>query len=336
MKRPFGPILPVTIAIFCVSCSSGTPGSSPFPAISGDLSAVVAGFSLSPEGSNAYVPPTDAERETYRSALSNLLDGDTESALEGLESLGMEIVDFTDVTGPTFILIRENQSPLRGWGLYAINTSALRNLLLEAPHPGADLGTETQAAGLFLDVSARGLLIAGTHRCASPDASPCTGTTSVCSASSADEPFRVSDTAHDAGQIFQITHEVLLNSDFSLKAVALHGFEREEGDPHAFVSNGTDKPFNAEALANRFAARLNEITSLTDAARSCNDAGSSARLCGTHDVQGRYANGSADACTGEAPGATGRFLHVEQSLDLRTGGGEVDPSSVRLVLEEFF
>jgi hypothetical protein len=305
--------------------------------LQGSLIQFVADFKFVTEKSGEYVPPTETEKSKFRSALAYLLKRRVSRAKKYLSSINMEVVNFQDTTtGITFYLIREKSRVVpRGWGLYAINLNSTRSIVIETPHPIADSRTESEGAAFFLELSARALLIAGTHRCANTQASPCSGTTSVCSDSGSQESYRISDAAHSKKQLFHVAHQVLLKSDASLVAIALHGFAQRGSDPYAFVSDATRNVAPATNLANQFAKLLIETTGLANAAQSCNDGSAGARLCGTEDVQGRYANGSPDACLLDAP-ATERFLHIEQSLDFRTLGGAVEAAQVLSVLSQLF
>src|SRR5262245_13949474 len=149
----------------------------------GNLTQFVADFKFVAENSQAYVPPTRTETITFRTALTALLKSRVARAHRYLSRINMEVVNFQDTTtGITFYLLREKSGVRpRGWGLYAINLHGTRSIVIETPHPTADSGTEVEGAAFFLGLSARALLIAGTHRCANTQVSPCSGTTSACS-----------------------------------------------------------------------------------------------------------------------------------------------------------
>jgi hypothetical protein len=313
-------------------CASAT-----IPKLQGSFTQFVADFQFVAEKSEEYVPPSGTEKRKFRSALTVLLKGKVSRAQKFLSRIDLEVVKFKDTTtGMTFYLIREKPNiPPRGWGLYAINPHSSRNIVLEIPHPIADTRTESQGAAFFLELSAHALIIAGTHRCANLSSSRCSGMTSVCSDSGSPERYRISDAAHSTRHLLQVAHETLLDLNEALVAVALHGFAKRSADPHAFVSDGTRDLASAAHLANQFTALLIEETGLTNAAQSCNDGSTGARLCGTDDIQGRDANGSPHACRMDAP-ATGRFLHIEQSLDFRTEGGAVESTQVLTVLTRLF
>jgi hypothetical protein len=332
VSRSAGVLFTLLLFLLPLDCANAA-----ISVIQGSLTQFVADFKVVTEKSEAYVPPTDAEKIKFRTALTFLLKRRVSRAQRDLSRINMELVNFNDTTtGITFYLIREKSRVApRGWGLYAINLNGTRSIVIETPHPIADAGTESEGASFFLGLSARALLIAGTHRCANTQASPCSGTTSVCSDASVQEPYRISDAAHSKEQLFHVAHKVLLNANAALVAIALHGYAQRGADPYAFVSDATKNVAPAANVANQFAQFLRATTGLANAAQSCNDGSTGARLCGTEDIQGRYANGSPDACLLDAP-ATGRFLHIEQSLDFRTVGGAVEAAQMLSVLSQLF
>ncbi len=305
------------------------PPEDPFlTTVSGDLKALVDAMSITGQDSNAFAVPASVARDQFRYAFDSLLRGNIQAARNGFEAIKLEVVHFYDAGGADFYLIREPEgSTPRGWGLYAVNPAPLKNIALEVPHPVADQFTEGEATDFFLTMKAKALLIAGSHRCANVTSSGCSGTTDVCTGSAA--PYRISDASHSTQQLFEEAHEALIDFDASLVAVALHGFAETAGDPQAFVSDGTDDPASATSLVNQLKGLLTSTT-------SCNDGSPGATLCGTEDVQGRYANASANMCTADATSASGRFLHIEQSLDLRTPDGNANPDQLLQALDQLF
>jgi len=299
--------------------------------------ALVSQMSFIPKGSNGFSPPTSTERSQFRLSLIHLLNGRLETAFNGFQVLDMDLLKFNDIRGKSLFLIREKPaSSPRGLGLFVIDPAYSRNLVLQAPHPVADQSTETEAADFFLKLTARGLLIAGSHRCANSDSSSCSGTTSVCSTDGSSISYKTSDAAHSTEQLFEVAHEVFMDFDSNTVALAFHGFSQGPGEPHSYISDGTKILGSSDHLPNQLASELNQSTGLSTAAKSCNDGTPGSMLCGTEDLQGRYANQSPNACTLPAPSTSGRFLHIEQSLDLRTEGGEVNPGQLLGALEAVF
>jgi len=284
-----------------------------------------------------FVVPSAAEQDQFRIAFDKLLQNDLSAAQEGFDGLHLDLIEFHDTGGSTFYLVRENPGfPLRGWGLYVVNPSASRVVAIEAPHPLFDFSTEDEAAQVFLSLNARALLIAGTHRCANlTEASNCSGPVNQCGATTP----RISDAAHATEQVFQTAHAAVMDSDPLLAAISLHGFSQAAGEPDAYVSDGTTDTGGSDALSNALTSQLQTLTGQADAALSCNDgsSGASSHLCGTLNVQGRYANQSVDACTASATASSNRFLHIEQSMDLRdTATGTLSPDDLIAALKKLF
>jgi hypothetical protein len=184
--------------------------------------------------------------------------------------------------------------------------------VIQVPHPIADDRTALQGADLFRRLKARALMIAGAHRCANADFSPCSGTTVACGPL---EPYRSSDVAHAAQTAFQAAHKALVPCGGARVAVQLHG-NGLAACPDLFISNGTLNP------------RRTTLDLYARAARRCS--GYSVGLAdglegecafnGGATVQAVYSNGCAldpplDACTGYAESAPEAepFIFLEQS-----------------------
>jgi hypothetical protein len=130
---------------------SGDRTSASIPNIQGSFTRFVADFHFVAEKSGTYVPPGDTEKRKFRSALTPLLKGKVSSAQKFLAPLNLEVVKFSDTpTGTTFYLMREKPNVIpRGWGLYATNSNSSRNIVLEIPHPIADVSTGSEGAAFF-------------------------------------------------------------------------------------------------------------------------------------------------------------------------------------------
>ncbi len=303
------------------------------PMVQGDFVEWVKNFPVAKAGSEAYKVPSSEVLNSFREAWEKLLQGQIQEAREGFSSWGYDLVWFEDFQyGGFYLLYPKEEAAGHGWAIFAYQPAFKKNLILEASHPVADQFTETLAADFFLQLKARGFLMAGAHRCANAEVSSCSGTTSVCSEDASLQSYRISDAAHFTGSYFQAVHEILLGEDPSLIAVALHGFAQQAGEPHAYVSDGTNFTGGSQNLANRFVTLFKEQTLDAVAVQSCNDGSPGAQLCGTTDVQGRWANESLESCTVSSDHSTGRFLHLEQSLELRTPEGAAGPQQVLATL----
>lgn len=263
-------------------------------------------------GSNAYVQPSPADAEAFRTAITQVLGGKIKEGMTRLNALNYDLSYLPDGTGQTYLVVVEKSAGFRGLGTYIINPRYQRNVALEVPHPLFDTSTPEEGAQLFTGLGARILSIAGTHRCASAAASSCTGKTKACSPGES-QAFRVSDMGHSLPSFFQGAHQA--SSEAGMIAISLHGNSSEA--PDVEVSDGTNTPQAAGTLVIRF---RNALAAKGVRVASCNwadDSPESLSLCGTTNVQGRFSNGSPDACAREATKGSGSFLHIEQHLSIR-------------------
>lgn len=273
----------------------------------------IAGLSIPGEGSNAFQAPSEDKRSQFYQLIGNFLAGDTNGQDDALSALGYETESLSvDGEEDVVIALKETGSGTGG-GTYLFHQQSSSDLILEVPHPAFDTNTLEQGAFLLKSLSVKALFIAGTHRCANDEASTCSGTTDAC-----DGSFRISDVAHSTENLFQEAHKAAHDNDPTHKFVSLHGFDQEEGEPEAILSNGTETVVGFLAYVNKLATEIEEQLSGEQFTVSCNGAGEpDFGLCGTTNVQGRYTNGSSDPCQEAATSHTGRFIHLEQSSALR-------------------
>lgn len=264
--------------------------------------------------SERYVVPASARLDALGRSIDRAVDGDLVSAAEAADDAGYalcadgDVVIWrpTDATGQARIAWRRN--------------NATRGLVFEAPHPFHDTGTLAQASALFERIGARVLIASGTHRCANT-AAGCTGSSTACGEPSG---YRESDAAHFAVATFQRAHEGFAARFADDVVISVHGFAQDG----ASLSDGTTAAVAEDAPAARLARALVAVG--IEGVTSCNPGAGvdvAERLCGTTNVQGRHLNGSPDACNARPPGASGRFVHLEQSRAVR--------SSLELVTRAF-
>ena len=127
--------------------------------------------------------------------------------------------------------------------------------------------------------------------------------------------------AHTDESFFQAAHEVLSDDLPETTIVSLHFFL----EPGASVSNGKTQPTTPDSPS----AQVTDAMALAfpnELVTSCNDYGAGnhdPRICGTTNTQGRYLNGSPDACGTGASSASGRFIHLEQNATVVNQPGTV-------------
>jgi hypothetical protein len=280
--------------------------------------------------------PTEAELALSRRALRHLLAGRVKAARELYALLGFQVLDLER----RLHLVMEPKGPaLRGWGFYAINPQPRRPLVLEAPHPVHDWRTGELAAELFERLGARALLVATTHRCASKVPTECQGRTGACRQIWGRGRYRRSDRAHATNTLFHAAHRELLEGEGETVAIQIHGFGRRPARRrHIVLSDGTRLPGRRASLSNGLARAIRRLLPRRRRrlVRSCNETSRQRYLCGTHNVQGRHANGSPDPCRRPARRSRNRFVQLELSMDARKPGGLIDPELLPRAMERLW
>jgi hypothetical protein len=299
---------PVDAPVDASGAADSTPMAS-WPACTADVLDGIDRDGISPPGrdSDAFVPSTAAERAATVELVAFALAGDVPSAIASAAAAGYETCAEGD------LLRARPSAPGAGRAVFVLRLRGARSVVVAAPHAWHEVDTLAEARSAFVTLSARALVVSGSHRCASPERSACDGVTSVCDASAL--PFRRSDAAHAVDTDFHAVHEALFAHAPGDVFVNLHGM----GADGLRVSNGTRDPVLGDSVLARFAAAL--VTQYPAEPVSACSAGAGVALgdtlCGTTNVQGRLVNGSSDACDQNPASAAGAFLHVEQSRGVR-------------------
>lgn len=210
-------------------------------------------------------------------------------------------------------------------GTYVFNPSG-ENSAIQVPHPKFDSKTDIEGVETFLALDSRYLLISGTHRNSSTTLSSCQSS------------VQASDPAHNQNHYFFNVHKMISTLDQKALFIELHGFgttTREtiwsECDSTnnlkiVNISEGVD-----DLNSSSFAALLHQQLTDNGDIKSClyspsNDSGVAdsytSSLGGTLNVSGRFTNGSENVCTESAATASHRFVHIEQSYDVRNSDRE--------------
>jgi len=260
--------------------------------------------------SENYDAPSPDERRALADSITAGLSGDAERART--RAVAAQYVICRD-PNRTALLWRPRQPSGGGARLAVRHGPENAPLIVEVPHPFFEFDTLAEGLEVFERAGARALLVSGTHRCANVASSGCDGRTAVCSSSR--EPYRESDPAHTTESSFHVMHRATTELFEQSLALSLHGF----GDAGISISNGTTGPATAESPVARLGDSLRDEFSDTTITY-CNDIPNRTReerFCGTTNIQGRHLNGASPACTEAASEATGRFIHLEQSREIR-------------------
>ena len=286
----------------------------PIPEASGDLLDEVAAIrsAMPGSGSEGFVKPTASELAAWRRMFRAMLAAEWTLAdsLARVDFPGYHLWRYTDTGfgGAVHYILREEFPVTRGWGTWIVAESPLRPMAVEVPHPRYDFNTHIEGADIYRQAGARFFLMAGTHRCANAELSPCDGSGNSCG----DGAYPVSDAAHFVETAFQATHEEIVDGYPGVIGVSVHGHSSASCED-VFLSNGRSGPSHAML----FAIRDSLLAGGDMAAAVSGDSTSSCTLTGGTNVQGRYTNGSEDPCGTPAATTTGTFIHIEQTRRVR-------------------
>jgi len=291
----------------------------PFKSLTGFVVNVKA--RLPRKNTEGFIKPPPKDRRIFYDAVRAVLQNDLCKAETLAAKVNYRLAKLNDtVVNHNYVVLVENTGGFRALGTYIFHLAFARNLVVEVPHPLADEVTLDEGAAIFQATSARALFIAGTHRCANRDSSPCSGTTTVCNNGTSGK-FKISDAGHYTENFFQEAHGASLRLKDKPIAISLHGND-VDSLPEVVLSNGTTNEAASNSRVNRLRQKL---INLGTSAGSCNfPADGNLSLCGTTNVQGRLSNGSTlSPCKINAASASGLFLHIEQHLDIRENPAEL-------------
>lgn len=282
--------------------------------ITGDLPAHIRDMraTIPGNGSEGYVPPDQNELAVWQETIAALIDGETARAdsliAQSMPFYALTAFADTSEAGQQYFILQEKPPIQRGWGTVCINLNYQRQICIEIPHPLYDLNTDVEGTDIFRRTGARFLLMAGTHRCANGDDSPCDGNFSGCGR----RRYPASDMAHVVDSPFQTTHEMLRTRFPRMYFFSIHGHSRQDCED-VFLSNGHSA--RASPLLGRIQASLLAESGIT--AGAVGDGLSRCPLTAGTNVQGRASNGSPAPCTQAPFAVSGFFIHVEQSRRTR-------------------
>ena len=262
-----------------------------------------------------YQVPSRSVRRAWAKVVDQMLAGDCEDvhlprALRG----NYRVRPYTDVThNQRYCLLVElvDQVPHfpqvdLGWGTLIVNPEAVRELSIQIPHPQYERGTAGQGVGIFQALSARSLLIAGTHRNANAKRSSC------------QSRYREADAGHNTAHLFQATAEAVqrfyVKTDQVVTVLQFHGmayFDCKGIDVYmTYGGNVQPEPQDALMVIRTQLARENPKWSIRVPGEQ--------PRCGLHgqaNIQGRLANGvtAASVCDTPATAVSKRFISIEQA-----------------------
>ena len=262
--------------------------------------------------SNLFRVPTPGQLKAWQFITESILNnrlGDAQQMISQL-SYPYELTLFTDKDSRReYVLLEENYPLQAGWGFFVFDLKSKSNLVLEIPHPVYDGNTEFEGIDAFLQTGAKAYILAGAHRRANKQITPCTQPKS----SNEDVTYPISDVAHSIETPFHAVHESIVKMLPNAVAVQLHGMGERDICPNAFMSTGS-------ATVTTNSKRLAECLSKNGVETETYDANTTCPLNARSNVQGRFSNGETkNPCrknvkTSPEPG---NFIHIEQEPILR-------------------
>lgn len=314
-----------------VEPAAGKPGPAGPEIMQGNLASYLTAITYGAEGDGLWQPPTKKQRDALRATLQQLIAGSIQQAAQSAQNARFRLIEFTDLQSTVvYYVVRDeataaNVSP---GGTYVWRPDATLPAVVEVPHPESDNLTHLQGIELFLDSGAELLFLAGTNRRSDATLSPCDG--------AAENDYRRSDAAHAVDHLFHVAHVTIEDTMVDPLFLQLHGFG-SDGYAELSVQCGYSPPATALKLlanisdglrdtsangsgappAGSFARTLVETINADQTIRACLYNEDTSIYGGTLTVQGRYTNGSGSACNQDAPQSQGRFIHIEQSVDIR-------------------
>lgn len=289
--------------------------------------------------SEGYAVPSAADLDRFDTLLAELIGGRVDTVRDLAADSNFELIRVVDTGANNNEIYCLRERELRGQGLYCIDYDAPPTHFVSVPHPLYDWHTNVESVAVIRGIGARFYSLSTTHRCANSAVSACSGTTSACGTQG---PYRVSDAAHNVDAYFHRFGIVVHDSSPETIAIQLHGCgsaacpaNGDDTDIVARVSAGTEENLPDTELVNALTASLDaQLLGLgLGTALSCSEPVADKQLCGTTNPLGRYINGQPDPCRN--PGTSfdaSRWLHIEQSRNLRSDDGTQDRITPELLI----
>ena len=306
---------------------------------SGDLQQYLATIEYGEKDDAIWQQPSPQNLIDFASAFDHLLAGDYMLADQFAANTGYQVVEYTDTahgaSQKSYLLREINPVPspdARGGGTYVLNPQGSA-VALQAPHPISDLYTGAQAIDALFRVAPRITMFAGTHRKSAIGDSPCTG------------DHRASDVVHGVDNFFYVAHQRISLERLDTVFVQLHGFGSEslrklkmqcEVKTQRLInlSEGVNYPTDpaADSLMHALRRRIDADRKL----KVCVFGNDTSLLGGTTNSTGRFTNGSTDPCSKNAAVSSTRFVHVEQSYEVRSGFRDSLVTHLRNAIDDYF
>jgi hypothetical protein len=261
-----------------------------------------------------YVEPSSIIKRDWQATVRLMMEGRCDMPLPSSLAPIMSIKSFlASDNGKRYCVFYEtadangNGKVDKGWGTFIVYPTSSKPLVIQAPHPVADTGTQDEAIAVFKDTGARAYLLMGAHRSAS--------STPACQYS-----YQTSDPAHDVRDVFNPT-VVELKSYYGGSpwwSIQFHGMAVDNCSSQVHMSNG----FSSLPPAGTKIRELHDVMSTQNPSWDITLSGEGCSLNATTSTTGRIINGIpiSSACKTSAITNTGAFIHIEQDPAYRSAG----------------
>ncbi len=305
----------------------------------GSLESYLKSFTYGTKADNQWQEPSAEKMDLFALVMTSFLGGDFEETSNMAEEIGYHLIRFTDTDQPIakvhYILTEKytiGDPEFQGGGIYVFFPAG-NNFAIEAPHPRSDLNTEKEAVELYIAASSRYLFLAGTRRNSSTEYSECSGR------------YYKSDAVHNTTSLYQVAHECLTLFNEETVFINLHGFgsnslsqlQQQCKTTNSNLLNLSEGVFYTPQFNNRnvFMLHLAQQVSMDGLASVCIYGIHTESLGGTYATNGRITNGSADACFENASTSSHKFVHLEQSYDLRSSNRSKIVESIATAIKTY-
>ncbi len=240
--------------------------------------------------------PGIQEREQFSVAIADLLSSISAPRSDETTCQGQSAEEFgrlwsaefrstpfqVSVISDKVIAVHERVTERHGGGIYIIRCgTTVEPLVLQAPHAFHDLHTRRLSSALFSATKSRALFLNTMHRFAEG------------------KPESLTDAAHQYGTFFQAATLSIARVNRKFRVVQIHGFAPRESLHFDVILSSGDPTRPPRHLASTLGPRFARVGVFGDNADV---------LGATSNVQGIALNRQ----------GTGRFIHIELNLDLRT------------------
>ncbi|CAA6813148.1 MAG: FIG01200241: hypothetical protein [uncultured Sulfurovum sp.] len=322
----------------------GSEDAPKMPVVETSLEAYLLKMQFGIANDNLWTSPKEENQVQVRAIIGDLLAKKYLEAQSKAKILNGDVIQILDANKTYYVLhleleFLEDEKYRAVGGTYVIYPEG-KNSVIEVPHPSFDSKTNLQGVETFIALESRFLLLSGTHRNSSTLESTC------------QVSYQASDASHNEAHYFHQVHKVLSEWNSKTLFIQLHGFgsstretlwsQCDEGENVKLLnlSEGVDD-LDSTSFMHLF---HQEITANSDI-KSCvyspsNDMNSSdiytSSLGGTTNTQGRLTNEvESNVCATSAVNASHRFLHLEQSYEVRNTEREVIIDALKVAQNQY-